>query len=76
MTTYQPDLVTALQLRRLAHDHPGAELDELARLAVAEIDAERAALRAIRSEARRRKAIIRRTGRPTGLPPLTSPDGS
>ena len=73
MTTTPPDLVTALQLRRLGREHPGAEYDEIVRLALAEIDAELAALEAIRSEARRRKAIIRRTDRPTGLPPLTLP---
>lgn len=68
--TKQPDMATALQLARLAHDHPGAEPDEIVRLAVAEIDAELARLEAIETEARRRQRIIERTGRPTGLPPL------
>ena len=73
MTTNQPDLATTMMLGRIGREHPGAEYDEIIRLALAELGAELAALESIRSEVRRRQQIIRRTGRPTGLPPLTLP---
>ena len=71
MTTKQRDLATSMQLGRLAREHPDAAVDELARLALAELEAELARFEALRAEVRRRQAIIRRTGRATGLPPLT-----
>ncbi len=64
------DLATTLQIGRLTRDHPGATWPEIVRLALAECDAELDRLEAIRAEAARRQEAIRRTGQPTGLPPL------
>ena len=70
MTAPQLDLATTLLLARIASAHPGADLEELVRLTLAELDAVLDHLDALTTEAERRMVIIESTGRPTGLPPL------